>query len=103
MISRVILAASLGLALELAPAGILVNAICPGWVDTDMAWEGLDAMASDMDINRDAAHSMAMKAVPIGRMGEPPEIAGLVDYLLSDDARGTTGSSFDINGGAFMA
>jgi 3-oxoacyl-[acyl-carrier protein] reductase len=91
------------LAAEFAATGILVNAICPGWVDTDMAWEGLDAMASAMSISRDDAHSMAMQAVPLGRMGETREIAGLVAYLLSDDAKGTTGSSFDINGGAFMA
>jgi NAD(P)-dependent dehydrogenase (short-subunit alcohol dehydrogenase family) len=91
------------LSVELAPEGILVNAICPGWVDTDMAWEGLDGMAGALAISREAAHSIAMGDVPIGRMGKPAEVAGLVAYLLSDDAAGTTGSAIDINGGAFMA
>ncbi len=40
---------------------------------------------------------------PVGRMGRPEELAGLVAYLLSEDAQGTTGTSIDYNGGAFMA
>ena len=91
------------LAIELAPNGVTVNAICPGWVDTDMAWDGLAGMASAMNVDRETAHQIAMKDVPIGRMGKPEEIAGLVAYLLSAAAEGTTGSAFDINGGAFMA
>jgi NAD(P)-dependent dehydrogenase (short-subunit alcohol dehydrogenase family) len=91
------------MAVELASYGISVNANCPGWVETDMAWDGLDGMAGALEISREAAHALAMKDVPIGRMGKPEEIAGLVAYLLSDDAAGTTGSAIDINGGAFMA
>ncbi|MGI8421032.1 MAG: SDR family NAD(P)-dependent oxidoreductase, partial [Gaiellaceae bacterium] len=55
------------LAVELAPRDVQVNAICPGWVDTDMAWEGLDAMPG----TRDEAFAEAMKEVPLGRMGRP--------------------------------
>jgi NAD(P)-dependent dehydrogenase (short-subunit alcohol dehydrogenase family) len=91
------------MALELAPDGVLVNAICPGWVNTEMAWDGIDGMAGALGLKREDAHKMAMKDVPIGRMGEPNEIAGLVAYLLSEDANGTTGSAIDINGGAYMA
>ena len=43
-----------------------------------------------------------MKAVPLGRMSEPEDIAGTVRWLLSPDARGVTGQAVDQNGGAFM-
>lgn len=99
-------AALLGLtkamALELAGENVLVNAICPGWVDTAMAWEGIDGMASGMGVTREEAHRMAMSAVPLGRMGKPSEVAGFVAWLLSTDAAGVTGQGIDINGGAWM-
>jgi len=86
------------LAAELAPENVHVNAICPGWVNTDMAWEGLDAAPG----TREEAHAEAMRDVPLRRMGEPHEIAGTVAWLLSDDARGVTGQAIDHNNGAFM-
>jgi NAD(P)-dependent dehydrogenase (short-subunit alcohol dehydrogenase family) len=89
-------------ALELARRDVQVNAICPGWVETDMAWEGIDGMASAMGVDRAKAVAVAMKAVPLGRMGKPSEVAGTVAWLLSDDARGVTGQGIDINGGAWM-
>lgn len=98
-------AAVLGLvrafALELAPR-VQVNAICPGWVETDMAWQGIDGMAAGMGITREAALAEAMKAVPSGRMGKPEEIAGVVAWLLGPDARGVVGQGIDVNGGAWM-
>lgn len=90
------------LALEVAAEGITVNAICPGWVDTAMAWEGIEGMAAGMGISRDAAYRMAMSAVPQGRMGKPEEVAGLVSWLLSPAAANMTGQGIDINGGAWM-
>ena len=89
-------------AAELAPANVQVNALCPGWVATDMAWEGLEGMAAATGTTREAAHAEAMKAVPLGRMGEPEDVAGTVAWLLSADARGVTGQAIDQNGGAFM-
>ncbi|MBI4172351.1 MAG: SDR family oxidoreductase, partial [Actinobacteria bacterium] len=80
-----------------------VNALCPGWVATDMAWEGLEGMAAWTGTTREAARAEAMKAVPLGRMGEPEDVAGTVAWLLSPDARGVTGQSIDQNGGAFMS
>jgi NAD(P)-dependent dehydrogenase (short-subunit alcohol dehydrogenase family) len=90
------------LAAELAPQEVQVNAICPGWVATDMAWEGIDLMAEAMEITRDEAYARAMTEVPMGRMSEPEDIAGTVAWLLSGDARGVTGQAIDQNGGAFM-
>ncbi|HEY3541989.1 MAG TPA: SDR family NAD(P)-dependent oxidoreductase [Gaiellaceae bacterium] len=90
------------LAAELAPTGVQVNAICPGWVATDMAWEGIDLMAEAMGVTRDEAYAQAMSEVPLRRMSEPADIAGTVAWLLSADARGVTGQAIDQNGGAFM-
>jgi NAD(P)-dependent dehydrogenase (short-subunit alcohol dehydrogenase family) len=86
-------------AAELAPRRIQVNAICPGWVNTDMAWAGLDEFEG---LTREEAFEEAMREVPLRRMSEPAEIAGTVAWLLSDDALGVTGQGIDQNNGAWM-
>jgi len=91
------------LAMELAPSGVQVNAICPGWVETQMAHEGIDGMAQAMGISRQEALGVAMSEVPLGRMSQPEDVAGLVSWLVSADARGVTGQALDMNGGAFMS
>lgn len=90
------------LAAELAPANVQVNALCPGWVETDMALEGLDGMARGMGVTVERAREIAMQAVPLGRMSQPEDVAGMTAWLLSADARGVTGQGIDMNGGAFM-
>jgi len=90
------------LAMELAPRRIHVNALCPGWVDTDMSREGFEALARELGGTPEEAHEEAMRAVPLGRMAQPAEIAGTVAWLLSDDAAGVTGQAIDHNGGAWM-
>ena len=90
------------LAAELAPLQVQVNGVCPGWVDTAMAHEGLEGMAEGIGISKDAAYRMAMQQVPLGRMSAPKDVAGMVAWLLSPDARGVTGQALDMNGGAFM-
>lgn len=87
---------------ELGEDNIQVNAICPGWVDTDMAWDGLDAIAGETGGTRESAYRDAMGAVPLGRMSLPEDIAGTVAWLLSPDARGVTGQAIDQNGGAWV-
>jgi NAD(P)-dependent dehydrogenase (short-subunit alcohol dehydrogenase family) len=91
------------LAAELAPDDVQVNAICPGWVATDMTWEGLDLLAEAQGITRDEAYAQAMTEVPLRRMSEPADVAGTVAWLLSPDSRGVTGQAIDQNGGAFMS
>jgi NAD(P)-dependent dehydrogenase (short-subunit alcohol dehydrogenase family) len=86
------------LAAELAPRRVQVNAICPGWVNTEMAWQGLDAFEG---LNREEAFAVAMREVPLRRMSEPADIAGTVAWLLSPDSRGVTGQTIDQNGGAW--
>lgn len=91
------------LAAELAPREVQVNAVCPGWVDTAMAREGIDGIAAAMGCSAEEAYANAMREVPLGRMSEPEDVAGLVAWLVSPDARGVTGQGIDMNGGAFMS
>ncbi|NUT55318.1 MAG: SDR family oxidoreductase [Thermoleophilia bacterium] len=87
---------------ELAPDEVQVNAVCPGWVETDMAWQGIDAIVAATGMSREEAVAEAMREVPLGRMGRPEDIAGTVAYLLSPGARGVTGQAIDQNGGAWV-
>lgn len=87
-------------AVQFAPQNILVNAICPGWVDTDMAQQGLHGIAEGIGITKDEFYAIAMQSVPLRRMSQPEEIADLVAYLLSQ--RSITGQTIDINCGAVM-
>src|SRR5687767_10960021 len=64
------------LAAELADDEVQVNAICPGWVDTEMAWSGLEGIAAATGGTRDDAYRDAMRDVPLGRMARPEDIAG---------------------------
>ena len=86
---------------ELAPDEIQVNAICPGWVESDMAWQGIDEIVVATGMTREEAVAEAMRAVPLGRMGQPEDIAGAVHWLLTPDSRGVTGQAIDQNGGAW--
>jgi len=87
-------------AAQYAPQNILVNAICPGWVDTNMAQQGLQGIADGIGISKQEFYDIAMQSVPLRRMSHPEEIAGLVAYLLTQ--RSVTGQALDINCGAVM-
>ncbi len=90
------------LALEWAQRNVLVNSICPGWVDTEMAREGMQGIADATGESFEEAKQGALQAVPLARMSEPEEIAGLVAFLLSSEGRGFTGQALDPNNGAWM-
>jgi len=81
------------MALALAPHGIRVNAIAPGLTDTAQPRYG----------NTDAELAEMAKSLPLGRMGRPEEIAGLMAYLASDLAEWITGQVYHINGGVYLA
>ncbi len=87
-------------AVQYAPQNILVNAICPGWVDTDMAQQGLQGIADNIGISKQEFYNIAMQSVPLRRMSRPDEIADLVVYLISQSS--ITGQAIDINCGAIM-
>ena len=90
------------LAAEHSGDGILVNALCPGWVDTEMAQEGLQGFADALDVSKDEAYKEAMKPVPLGKMSQPEEVAKLVAFLISEEQTSLTGQTLDINNGALM-
>ena len=91
------------LAAELAGRGITVNAICPGWVETDMARSGIARQAARLGIGEEEFFDRAMKRVPLGRMIEPREVADLAVYLASDAAAGLTGQALSLCGGVTHA
>lgn len=93
-----ILAWSRGLAVELAPTGIRVNAVCPGPVDTSLL--GADFAATG---NAGAARSAEIAAVPLGRLGVPADIADVVAFLASDAASFVTGAAWTVDGGKTAA
>jgi NAD(P)-dependent dehydrogenase (short-subunit alcohol dehydrogenase family) len=82
---------SKGLALELAPHGIRVNAIAPGYMLTSLVKGGLDA---DPERKR-----RVLARIPLGRLGEPEEIGGALVFLASDAASYLTGATIAIDGG----
>jgi acetoacetyl-CoA reductase len=81
------------LAQEGARAGITVNAICPGYIGTDMV----------RAIDEKVLAERIIPQIPVGRLGEPEEIARCVVFLASDDAGFITGSTISANGGQFFS
>jgi 3-oxoacyl-[acyl-carrier protein] reductase len=81
------------MALALAPHGIRVNAVAPGLTDTAQPRQG----------NTEAELAEMARAVPLGRMGRPEEIAALMTFLASDAAAWITGQVYHLNGGAYLA
>lgn len=80
------------LALETDRLGITVNAICPGYIHTEM----LDA------VPRDVLEKSILPQIPVGRLGRPEEIARAVVFLAAEEASFITGSTLSINGGQYM-
>jgi 3-oxoacyl-[acyl-carrier protein] reductase len=90
------------LAVEHASNGVLVNAICPGWVETDMARAGIQKIADFSDRSYDETYKEQMGFVPTGKMSQPSEIAAMVAFLFSGQQVSLTGQGIDINNGSFM-
>ena len=90
------------LALELAPQQITVNAICPGWVETEMAEQGMRAGAAASGVTFEQFREGALGRVPIKRIIQPEEVADLVGFLASPAASAITGQTYNICGGQTM-
>ncbi len=89
-------------ALELAGAGIRMNAICPGFVNTPMVEAALPEFAALHGVSEEQALAGLLQRVPIGRMLEPEEIAHLAVYLGSRESDGMTGQAMTISGGMVL-
>ncbi|MBR0776971.1 acetoacetyl-CoA reductase [Bradyrhizobium diazoefficiens] len=81
------------LALENAKGGITVNAICPGYINTEMV----------QAVPKDVLEKNVIPQIPVSRLGEPEEIARAVVFLAADEAGFITGSTLTINGGQYQA
>ncbi|MFM0501789.1 acetoacetyl-CoA reductase [Paraburkholderia caffeinilytica] len=83
---------SKALALEVARKGVTVNTVSPGYIGTAMVTA----------IPKDVLDSKILPQIPMGRLGKPDEVAGLIIYLASDEAAFVTGANIAINGGQHM-
>ncbi|GGX14160.1 3-oxoacyl-ACP reductase FabG [Streptomyces chartreusis] len=84
---------------ELAPTGITVNAVCPGYVETPMAQRVRAGYAAAYDTTEDAILEKFQAKIPLGRYSTPEEVAGLVGYLASDTAASITSQALNVCGG----
>jgi 3-oxoacyl-[acyl-carrier protein] reductase len=82
---------SKALAREVAPRGVTVNVVAPGFVETPMT-----------DQLGESQRAKMMEAIPLGRMGQPGDVAAAVAYLASDEAAWVTGATLHVNGGMAM-
>jgi acetoacetyl-CoA reductase len=81
------------LALENAKGGVTVNAICPGYINTEMV----------QAVPREVLEKSILPLIPVNRLGEPEEIARAVVFLAADDSSFITGSTLTVNGGQYLA
>ncbi|MFJ6068911.1 3-oxoacyl-ACP reductase FabG [Streptomyces tendae] len=84
---------------ELAPTGITVNAVCPGYVETPMAQRVRQGYAAAYDTDEAAILEKFRAKIPLGRYSTPEEVAGLVGYLASDTAASITAQALNVCGG----
>ncbi len=97
-----ILGLARSLAVDWASRQILVNSICPGWVDTRMARQRMEEMAASEGTDYASMRSSLLSAQPLQRMSDPEEVAELVAFLMGPGGRSFTGQSFDPNNGVWM-
>jgi NAD(P)-dependent dehydrogenase (short-subunit alcohol dehydrogenase family) len=91
------------LAREVAPQGIRVNCVCPGFVRTSMQAREVVWEAKLRGLPDDAVRAEYVAQTPLGRLQEPEDVADVVAFLLGDGARFMTGLALDVNGGVFMS
>jgi NAD(P)-dependent dehydrogenase (short-subunit alcohol dehydrogenase family) len=90
------------LALELAPRRITVNAICPGWVETEMARNSFRSIGQHRHGGVEEGRDAAAKMAPLGRVLDPEEVAGIAVYIASNEAKSLTGQAIVLDGGQVM-
>jgi NAD(P)-dependent dehydrogenase (short-subunit alcohol dehydrogenase family) len=91
-----------GVAAEMANRGVTINAICPGYVDTDMTTETLERIVAKTGMTRDEALATILETTPQGRLIEPDEVAYIAAMLCGEGARGINGQAIGVDGGEFL-
>lgn len=84
------------LAAELAPFGVRVNTLCPGWIDTPFNDPAVDIIGG-----KGVIADMVARGVPLGRQGTPEEVAPMFLFLVSDESSYITAQAFNIDGGSY--
>ncbi|HKP83284.1 MAG TPA: SDR family NAD(P)-dependent oxidoreductase [Pyrinomonadaceae bacterium] len=90
------------LALEVATTGITVNAICPGYVDTEMVSRGVERITERTGRSAEEALDSLKKMSPQNRLATPEEVAALALLLSSDEGRGINGQGINVDGGSVL-
>ena len=90
------------LALEVATAGITVNAICPGYVETEMVSRGIDQITKKTGRTAEEALDALKKMSPQNRLVTPEEVAAVELLLASDEGRGINGQGINVDGGTVL-
>jgi 3-hydroxybutyrate dehydrogenase len=90
------------LAVEYARKGVTINAICPGWVETDMAREAIDRIVQSTGRDESVARGTLANASPQGRLVTAEEVAALTAMLCGESARGIHGQAIPVDGGTVM-
>lgn len=87
------------LALELAPYGVTVNALCPGLAATEMHWSFVESDAAERGITVEEMKARELEEIPLGRYGYGSDMAGAIMWLASQSGSYVTGQSINVNGG----
>ncbi|CEG23665.1 Putative ketoacyl reductase [Planococcus massiliensis] len=90
------------MAVEAIEHNIRVNAVCPGYVDTEMAWNSIRKKAEKKGISFEEGMEEAKKSIPSGQLSTPQEVANVIVFLLTDAAPNIVGESLKISGGSVM-
>lgn len=88
------------IAVDFGPRGVRANAVCPGWVRTDIGDRGMDWLAEQRGIDREAAYALATQDVPLRRAATAEEVADAIAWLASPAAAYVNGATLTLDGGA---
>ena len=89
-------------ALDYGPLGVRCNAVCPGWIHTEMGDRAAEEIAAERSITLDEAYALLNAPVPLRRAGTPEEVATCCAFLASDEASYVNGSALVVDGGGMV-